>query len=267
DVQVLDTQVDPSSGMGGRGIEVLIESTLDASDCELIGNQGIGLHAMMFSTATLERVRIAETQRNMFGTAALGIHAQYWAVVEGSDVVIEDNDGLGIYTVIDGSVSCTGCTLQDNAFAGVGVQGGGELIIEDSVIEGTVAEANSGGGVGVFASDDGLSMFGRSELILRNSTVRDNVMGAVYIEGEGGFQVIGNELHGGAGLDMEPGRWAHGDALLVKQGEGSTDAWDEEDQLGVLIEDNTLMDSTGAGLFLDGADVTLANNTYDGNTT
>ena len=36
---------------------------------------------------------------------------------------------------------------------------------------------------------------------------------------------------------------------------------------GLLLQDNTLTDSTGAGVCLDGVSATLSGNTYEGNTT
>jgi parallel beta-helix repeat protein len=43
-------------------------------------------------------------------------------------------------------------------------------------------------------------------------------------------------------------------------------AWDEDEKMGLLLEGNTFSDSTGAGVFLDGASATLTGNTYVGNT-
>ena len=92
-------------------------------------------------------------------------------------------------------------------------------------------------------------------------------MGAVYIEGAGSHQLIGNDLQGSAGLTAAPGQWTHGDAVFVTTGEAVPTAWDEAEQFGLLLQDNTFSNSAGAGVFLDGAIATLSNNTYDGNTT
>ena len=53
--------------------------------------------------------------------------------------------------------------------------------------------------------------------------------------------------------------------MLVASGEGAVTAWSEEEQLGLLLQDNLLIDSAGAGLFLDQSSATLSGNTYENN--
>ena len=52
---------------------------------------------------------------------------------------------------------------------------------------------------------------------------------------------------------------------LRHRGEQVPVAWDEEEQVGLLLQDNSFTD--GAGIFLDGVTATLSGNTYEGNDT
>jgi hypothetical protein len=198
---------------------------------------------------------------------ASGLVSQNSTTVVATDLTIRDTNGPGLYLACEGLLTCTDCTLTDNAFAGAVVQAGGELVLDGALIEGTISDASTGAGLGVFAADDAQSRYGSSSLTLQDSTIRDNEMGAVYIRGGGTYQLVGNDLSGGSGLTMAPGRWVHGDAVFVTAGEEVPTTWDMESLTGVLMESNTFSDSAGAGVFLDGASATLSGNTYDGTTT
>ncbi|MDP6934728.1 MAG: right-handed parallel beta-helix repeat-containing protein, partial [Myxococcota bacterium] len=264
-VQVLDTLADAVS-QAGRGISVQ-DSTLEATDCLVQGNRGHGLF-VDGSNTTLQGVQVLDTRRDTVSTAALGIGAQSESTVVATDLYVQNTDGPALYVVTETLLRCTGCTLIDNAFAGAVVQGGGELVLEDSLIEGTMPGSSAGAGLGVYISDFGLEYgYDAPSLILLDSTIRDNEMGAVYIKGSGTYQVTGNELSGGPGLDVAPGMWVHGDAVFVTAGDEASKAWDEEEQVGLLLQDNTFSNSTGAGVFLDGASATLSGNTYEDNST
>jgi hypothetical protein len=285
--QVIDT-FPTASGDLGRGLTV-VQSTLVANDCIVQGNTEAGVLVSTYSDATLDGLQISETRRGTTMVGSYGLATQDGAVVFASDLVVRDTDGPGLAANTRGFLSCTDCTVTDTAFAGASVQSGGELVLEDSLIEGTRPASGNGGGVGVFARDAGTGAWtsiphtrrphtntdrsdylrtrvGPPSLILRNNTIRDNEMGAVYIRGGGSYQLTGNDLSGGAGVEVDPGLWPHGDAVFVTDSGSQATTWDESSQTGLLIENNLLSDSLGAGLFLDQASATISGNTYQGNT-
>jgi hypothetical protein len=245
---------------------------VSATDCLVQDSHNVGILAGASpvnpepSTVTLERVEVLDTHRGTVAYTANGLVSQAGSTVVATQITIRETEGPALYAFTNASLSCTSCTLTDSAFAGAVVQAGGELVIEDTLIEGTVAEPNSGAGLGVFVNSNYLASEGASTLTLRNSTVRDNDMGAVYIKGAGTYRLAGNTLAGGDGLAVDPDLWSHGDAVLVTTGEDIPGAWNEEEQVGLLLEGNAFSDSAGAGVFLDGASATLSGNTYDGNT-
>ncbi|MDP6935028.1 MAG: right-handed parallel beta-helix repeat-containing protein, partial [Myxococcota bacterium] len=264
-VKILDTAT--SSYLDtGRGIQIGEGSTLEASNCLVQGNHDAGVLVTDDSTATFSDVEILDTVRSTVGTMAKGLVAQLSANVQATNLTVQDTDGSGLNVLLNSMLTCAGCTLVDNSFAGAVIQAGGELVIHDSLIEGTISDINTGAGLGVFVYDRGQTQAYPLALTLENSTIRDNEMGAVYIKGAGSYELTGNHLSGGNGLEVNPGLWAHGDAVFVTAGEQVPMTWDEEEQVGLLLEDNTFSDSAGAGVFLDGASATLADNTYEGNT-
>ncbi|MDP6935038.1 MAG: right-handed parallel beta-helix repeat-containing protein, partial [Myxococcota bacterium] len=261
-VQVLDT-LPALDGRSGRGIELGESSFLEATDCLVQGSHGDGV-LVETSTAVLQGVQILDTRRDTKMTNAFGLISQIESVVVAADLTVRNTDGPGLYAA-SATIECMDCTLTDNAFAGAAVVAGGSLLLEDALIEGTVSGSASSG-LGVFVDDDGLDEMGAPSLTLQGSTVRDNEMGAVYIKGTGTHRLSDNSLSGGAGFTVGPGVWSHGDAVFVTAGDGSSSTWDEELQEGILIRDNVLSDSLGAGIFLDGASGTLSGNAYEGNT-
>ncbi|MDP6934524.1 MAG: right-handed parallel beta-helix repeat-containing protein, partial [Myxococcota bacterium] len=259
--QVLDTL--PGQN-GGRGIQAFGGSTLVAVDSVVERNRGIAL-VVDHSSADLEGCRIADTGRDTVGSAAVGLVVQY-GTVTATGLSIENTDGPGIYATSSSQISGTGCVISGSAFAGVVVRTGTDLHLTDSEITGTRASSNEGGGLGVFVDDDDHEL-GLPVLTLQDSTIRDNPMGAVYLRGAGTFQLTGNDLSGGTGIETPPGSWSHGDAVFVTVGETVTTGWNEDEQVGLLLEDNLLSDSMGSGLFLNGTSATLLGNTYQSNTT
>ncbi|MDP6935550.1 MAG: right-handed parallel beta-helix repeat-containing protein, partial [Myxococcota bacterium] len=201
-VQVLDTQPD-TDGQFGRGITVQQASTLVATSCLVQGNHETGVY-VSGATSTLEGVQVLGTHRVTESTVAFGLVSQAEAVVDATNLEVGDTDGPALYVAIEALVNCTGCTLTDNAFAGALVQAGGALLMDDSLVEGTVSDSNAGAGLGVFVDDRVVTAFGSSTLTLHDSVLRDNEMGAVYLRGGGTYQLVGNELSGGAGLAVEP---------------------------------------------------------------
>ncbi|MDP6933552.1 MAG: right-handed parallel beta-helix repeat-containing protein, partial [Myxococcota bacterium] len=261
-VVVLDTLSD-SSGALGRGIELEASTTITATDCILEGNAEVGMAVVDHSVATLDRVSITDTSQGTWVPFTCGLDADLDSEVVATGLEVSGTAGPGLYATLGGYLECTDCTLSGNAFAGAAVQSGADLVLRDTLVEGTVASTSVGGGVGVYASDFNQEVRGGPTLMLEGCTIRDNEMGAVYLEGGGGYQVFASVLSGGSGLDARQGVWGHGDAVFVTSGETpGPGEWDEEEGLGLLLENNVLQDSSGAGLFLDGASATLVENTW-----
>ncbi|MDP6932910.1 MAG: right-handed parallel beta-helix repeat-containing protein, partial [Myxococcota bacterium] len=158
-VQVLDTLPDASDSFG-LGIMVL-QATLEATDSVFQRNRQAGIYAGG-SVVTLDSVQVLDTYRGTDITGALGIAPQYLegqSSVVATNLTVQGTEGPGLY-VVKSTMDCTGCVLADNAFAGAAAQAGGELVLTDSRIEGTIPDANSGGGLGIFVGDVGSSVEG-----------------------------------------------------------------------------------------------------------
>ncbi|MDP6934177.1 MAG: right-handed parallel beta-helix repeat-containing protein, partial [Myxococcota bacterium] len=237
EVQVLDTR--PGlDGEYGRGINVQNAGTLVATDCLVQGSRDSGVFVDA-STATLDSVQVLDTRRSAAVSTAVGLIAQLEATVNATDLQVHGTDGPGLY-VASASLECTGCTLSENALAGAAILEG-ELILTDALIEGTIPDQSSGGGIGVLAVDDLVPYgLGAPSLTLRDSTVRDNDVNAVYLRGSGSYQLTGNDLHGGDGLTTGTGLWNHGDSLFVTKGQSAPTTWSEDEQLGLLVRDNLI---------------------------
>ena len=136
-----------------------------------------------------------------------------------------------------------------NGYAGLVVAAGGEATFDEGRIAGTVPDANLGGGVGAFVD----SAEAASALTLTASTLTDNaVRRAVALSGDGAVTLAANTLAGGP---ADRTVWPTGTAVFG----ASTSA------AGLWIEDNDLIDSAGAGVFLDGGTATLIRNRYANN--
>ncbi|MDP6931976.1 MAG: right-handed parallel beta-helix repeat-containing protein, partial [Myxococcota bacterium] len=248
-----------AGGEFGRGINVYSYSTLKLEDSVVEGNREIGV-AVTNSTASIENSQIRDTHRGVVGTLAVAVLSQKGAQVEARGLEVSDIEGTGLLVVEDSTASCEACTISRCSFAG-GSVGMGELSVLDSVIENTGQDANAGGGMGLFASN----YYGGSRLVVQDSTLRDNVFAGAYLEGNGSYQLRGNQLSGGQGIDAQALQWVHGDGVFVIAGEQNPTAWDETGETGVLISGNELSGNAGSGIFLDGASATLSDNTYQQN--
>jgi len=245
-------------GEYGFGILVFGGASLDGDGCEVEGNNAVGVAAVGGDTwVTLRDTRVAATTRGEIQTVGIGIVAQESATVETTGVEVSSNEGPGLYSLDEGSLlSCSGCVLRDNQFAGAVVVSGAALRIEDSSIEDTVQQENIGGRVGIFAEP----WYGEPPaLSVSGTTIQDNPVAGIWLSGEGSYWLSGNTIHGGDGWSRE-GLTKCGDAVYVRDG---VEAWDGSS--GLLLENNELLDGQGAGLFLDNASATLSSNSYETN--
>ena len=247
-----------------RPIGIMEGARLAASSCVVDGNAEVGILASSEGTeVSLEDTVIFGSVRAWGAeyTVSEGLGSQRGATVHALGISVTGTEGPGVFVTDEGMLSCEGCTLQDNTFAGAVVWFGGVLELTDAVITGNEADGEVGGGVGIYASDRG----GSSTLVLDSSEVTEHDFAAVWLDtggavDDGSYALSGNTLSGGAGQNLSPNVHVHGDAVFTT---GGVTAWDGE--RGLLLEDNTFQDSAGAGVFLDGSSAYLSGNTYIGN--
>jgi len=252
-----DTRPDENC-MLGYGIQVSEGASLDAEACEVWENNGTGVLASYSGTSvTLRDTRIASTMRGEIATVGIGISAQYSASVVATGIEVSSNEGPGFYAYYgDTYLTCSGCVVQDNQFAGAVVIGGASLDITDSLIEGASEQENLGGGVGIYAlSTSG----GPPTLSVTSTTLQDNAIAGIWLSGQGSYTLSENTIHGGEGWSRE-NLTKCGDVVYARE---AVTAWDGS--AGLLLENNELLDGLGAGLFLDNATATLSGNSYADN--
>ena len=251
---VRDTQAD-DCGQFGYGIGVVEGAYLEAQACEVIGSTTAGVFAFESGTSvSLRETIIASTRR---GGDSYTHPAQQSATVQATGVEVSSNEGPGLYVVADDAqLTCSGCLVQDNQFAGAIVVWDGSLILDDSTIERTTGQENLGGGVGIYAEPwEG----GPPTLSVANSSILENPSAGVWLSEEGSYSLSGNTIHGGDGWKRES-LTKCGDAVYARDG---VTAWDGSS--GLLLEDNELLNGLGAGLFLDDATGMLSGNAYADN--
>ena len=252
-----------ADGTGGRGIEVSQGASLEAHDCLVEGNIGIGIIVGVDgATAHLSNVEVRDTHRPSLYTTACGLVCQEGAVLTASDVISSQNEGPGLFVASGGTLTCTGCDLSDNAFAGALVWGDGIVELSETTIVGTTPDANEGGGIGIYATD----RHGPSTLFVDNTTIEDQPYAAVWLDGGGSYAIRNSTLVGGYGMELEypngTSTIQHGDAVVAV---GGVPAWDGAS--GLLIEGNEIRDAYRAGIILGSSSATLTSNSFTGNTT
>ncbi len=259
---IRDTQ--PTEEGFGRGIEVLAAAHLTLVDAVIEDNTEAGLMASGYETLVeLERVAVRGTQRGSTQTTATGVACELDATVIGVDVALEQNEGPGLFSLL-GELHCTGCTSRDNRFAGAAVLGHGSMELRQCTLEGNGSDANTGGGVGVYAWDTDIGFWPR--VVLEDSTIADHPLAAVWLDGPGSYALTGNDLEGGWGAAYQ---YPNGDSLLFHgnavYATDRIEPWDPQLETGLLLDGNLLHDGAGAAVMLHGASATLQDDDYDGN--
>ena len=261
-VVVQDTKPAGDS-FSGHGIEVVEGASLLAEDCLVVGNVGFGVGGDgEGTTVRLSNVVVRDTYRDGEMTVAVGLVCQQYALLTASDVIVSQTEGPGLVAMSAGTLSCTGCDLTDNAFAGAMVWGQGNLYLSETAVSATRPDANEGGGVGVFSA----TRVGPNTLLLENTAIEDQPYAAVWLDGDGSFTLRNSTLVGGYGRELEypdgTTTLQHGDAIVVT---GGVAAWDGTQ--GLLLEGNEILDAVRAGVLLAASSATLTNNSFNGNTT
>ena len=254
-VEVRDTQP-LADGTYGRGIEVNGGASLQAADSLVEGNSEIGILVADEGTVHLRDVEVRDTHRLADMTVAIGLACQGGGLLTASDVVVSQTEGPGLFASTEGTLSCTGCDLSYNTFAGALVWGGGILDLSDTTISDTAPDANEGGGVGIYVSD----RYDPSTLFVENSIIKDQPYAAIWLEGDGSYTIRNSTLVAGYGEVIEhfdgTTTTLHGDGVVATNGVE-----------GLWLENNVIQDSIRAGVLLDGSSAYLSGNTYTNNAT
>ena len=244
---------------GAYGIGIANRAHMTVEDSAVLRNIGAGLIATGPGTsATLRNTSFAFNKRGETYTVGMGVVAQDRASIEAAAIEASANEGPAFYVVHrDTTLTCSGCKLLDNHFAGAVVWYGGSLLLEDCNVEDTAEQENLGGGIGIYAEP--FSEGGAPSLQLIDNHIQGNPVAGVWLAGDGSYALSGNAIHGGEGW-TRAGLTKCGDAVYAGAG---AKAWDGIS--GLLLEDNALSDGMGAGLFLEDSSASLAGNSYENN--
>ncbi len=195
----------------------------------------------------------------LYSMCGIGVTAQWGGSVSASRLSVVDNEGPGLFAIgTTASISCTDCTLRNNAFAGAAQIVGSTLELRDSLIRGTRESVNLGGGVGVYSAEQ----WGTAgpTLLLSGTTIEEHASAGVWIHGEGLYQVSDNLIVGTTGVP-HGGTTRCGDGVYAS----GTTSWDGSS--GLFLLDNQLQGNVGAGLFLDEGSAAISGNTWGSNGT
>ena len=257
DVTIRDTKFGVD-GIYGRALSLQNGASMVAESCLLENNGDMGLFASGdATTALLTDIEILDSRRSANSQVAVGLVSQRNADVQGSGIRVHRTEGPALFASDHATLACTDCDLQDFTFAGAVAWYGATLELTDGAISGGAPDANLGGGVGVYVSDRD----GTSTLLLQGTSISEQPYAAVWLSGDGSYRLVGNDLAGGVGLELATIN-VHGDAVFAMNG---VTTWDGAS--GLLLQDNTLRDSSGAGILLDASSATQAGNSYVNNTT
>ena len=255
-VEIRDTLLS-EAGDGGVGIGVKDGASLEADSCLLVGNTEAGVAADGIVTEVrLDQVQILATGRGPFYTVGVGLVSQNGASVSAANLLVEQTEGPALFCNNRGGLTCGGCELSDNAFAGAVVWAGGVIDLSNTVISGTTVDAGEGGGVGIYASD----RFFPSTLVVESTTIEDHPYAALWLDGAGSYTIRDSTLVGGYGEEIEhfdgTSTTLHGDAVVATSGAE-----------GLWLENNRIQGAVRAGVLLDGSTAWLSGNTYSDNAT
>lgn len=244
-------------GNYGYGIVMDGGAQLVATDCTFADNHGAAVLAAGSGTvATLSEPHILNTGRNANLSVGVGLLSQSWAILAAQDATVTGCQGPGLWAAVGGLLACEGCSIEGNTFASALVTDG-QLELTGSQLSGAMADANLGGGVGVFA---GNLYGGPGSLLIRESEISGSQLAAVWLDQNGSYQILDSDLSGGAAFETAPQMWIHGDGVYAT---GGGAAWDGS--TGILLHGNTIHDCAQAGVFLCGASATLEDNSWAGN--
>lgn len=250
---VLDT-LPNLDGAFGRGVEVSGGASLTATGCTLEGNVELGLVATgVGTTVDFESGAVRGTSRGRSTGFAIGVATQQQAHLRVVESQVSDTEGPGAYVVSGATLTIEGGALSGNRFAGVVVLDASATITSSSVT-GTVADQEWGGGFGVYATDH----FGAGSLVLQSSIIGAHPYAAVWLDGQGAYEIEGNTLSAGEPVTASPAP-IQGQALLAENG---VRAWDGAS--GLRLSGNVFEGATTMRVLLDAAEASLEGNSWSG---
>ena len=109
--------------------------------------------------------------------------------------------------------------------------------------------------MGLYASD----LFGAATVTMADSTIGPHAYAAVWLDGDGIYDLTGNTLYGGAGIAFGD-TFLHGNALFAQ---GGVSAWNGV--TGLRLVQNTFQDAAEIAVFLHDASATLDQNVWANN--
>lgn len=251
--EIAETQVTEEGG-NGYGLVVADGSTARLRGADVHRNAEAAILVQdAGSRLELEGGVVEGTVASSVSRLGVGVAAQGGAEVSAAGVELRGHEGPGLYVVEGARISCDACLVHGNQFADAVVLGGSLELVGGNVSEG-LPHPSEGGGLGVYAT----STFGRSSVLLDGVTLAGHPLAAVWIEGEGDYQVLDSRIEGGAGVEVG-GRLLQGNALFARDG---VRPWSEGD--GLLLQASQLVSGAGASVLLHDASGSFEGNTWEG---
>ena len=252
--EILDTLPRPD-GTAGHGIEANDAAAVTATRCSVESNTEVGVAVSNAGTTVdLVDTQVLGTRRGRVTGFALGIIVQEEGRVQASDCEVSGTEGPGLYVTDRATAGLEHVLLGENRFDAAVVLDA-TLTITASRISDTLPDPEWGGGFGVYLTDH----FGPPTLTLTDSTIGPHDYAAVWLDGQGTYDLHGNTLSGSEGTLL--GSWpAHGNAVFAERG---VTAWDGAN--GLRLTDNSFDGATEIAVLLDGASASLTGNTWSDN--
>lgn len=255
DTAVSNTRASPN-GWYGTGVQLSGGAEGTLLRCSVSGNTGAGILVQdVGTTVDVADCTIEGTLRGRDSAVGIGLTAQVGATIAASDTQIVGTEGPGLYASA-GTIRCAGCAVDSSQLAGVWVTWYSTLELTDSTVTNTTADSEFGGGFGVYSNN----LLGESSLTITGSTIGPHPYAAVWLDGNGCYNVQDNVLSGSPGT-VSGGFTVHGNALFAENG---VTAWDGA--TGLQFRDNSIDDAALNGVLLSGASASLSGNNWSGNT-
>jgi hypothetical protein len=236
---------------GNTGIALYAgdDSSLYCTSCTLEDAWEAAVFADVDSKVGLDFSEIHNTRRSGSTSAAVGVLSVTGSSINAGGLEVSETEGPGIWVTDGGTFTCSQCLLHDNLFAGAAVEDG-TLWLQECSIENNGEEGEEGG-VGVFASDT----TGSTELIVHLSTIGPHYRDGIYVSGAGSYKIHDSLISGSEPIqEIEPA-WSHGNSIMAVRTLES----------GLIIEDTSLFDANGAGIFLDMGAATIRDPVFSEN--
>ena len=236
-----------ADGYFGRGVEVRVGASLDATGLLLEDNHDVGLFAANpGTTVALSGAVVRGTQTEADGTGGRGVSVQDSASLDATDLVLEDNHELGLYAsnpattlVLSGAVVRDTQPQADGTDGrGVNLQDGASLDATDLVLEGNLD-------VGLYAAGPGttVTLWGT---VVRDTQTEANGTGGRGVEVQDGASLDAADLllegnHDIGMLAANPGTTVALSGVVVRDTRPQADGTSGR---GVEIQDGASLDAT-----------------------